>query len=388
MSDTTASTLAPGRFTAGRSGLFGFLFWGYLALLPTLGLYRFWVLTRKRQFYWMNTFIGGHPLEYTGTALEVMKGFLAIVALFLPAYMLSILLALQDTPIRIGGLAVLFALFWFFSGFAIYRGRSYRLSHTFWRGIRFGQTGSAWHYATRRFLWSLAMLPTLGLVYPFMVADLWRYRWTNTLYGDKAFAFTGTWRTVAGPYYRAYFFGAGPLAFLLGYGLARTYWGILWAPNLPQPLAVVIFIAAGLAALFAFPYFRSREMSLCYSSLQLNAARVTVEVGARRLFGQYLAFLLLTGLSVTALYFVASSYVFSGGIDTAGRVWVFSVVPLAGLTLLSFWMELIVDFGFWSRLAAGANYTGLASVVEVSQREGDADARGEGLADALNIGAF
>lgn len=388
MSETAAEPIAAGKFTAGRGSLFAFLFWGYLALVPSLGLYRFWVLTRKRQFYWMNTVIGGHPLEYTGTPIEVMRGFLAIVALFLPAYALSIVIALQDTLLRYAGLGVLFALFWYFSGFAIYRGRGYRLSHTFWRGIRFGQTGSAWRYATRRFLWSLVMLPTLGLVYPLMVADLWRYRWTNTFYGDKPFSFTGTWKTVAGAFYRAYAFGVAPLGILLLLGFARTYGILGWSPNLPLPLVSALSFLAALAAVAAFPYFRSREISSCYSAVRLGEARAFVHIGARRLFGQYFTFGILAAITISVVYALASAYVFGAGAEVGSRVWVFSALPLLFLTLFAFWMELIVDFGFWSRLAAGTRFTGLATLIDAQQRPDDADARGEGLADALNIGAF
>ena len=52
---------------------------------------------------------------------------------------------------------------------------------------------------TRRFGWSMLMVLTLGLVYPFMVGNLWRYRYLHTWYGDRQFGFTGSWQNVAGP---------------------------------------------------------------------------------------------------------------------------------------------------------------------------------------------
>ncbi len=372
--------LLPGRFTAERSRFFGILFLGYIAMLPTLGLYRFWLLTRKRQFYWMNSDINGHPLEYTGTPLEVMRGFFAIVALFLPAYTLSIFIALQSDLVRNTGLGVLFALFWYFSGYAIYRGRAYRLSHTYWRGIRFGQTGSAWRYAARRFLWSLLVVATLGLAYPFMVGDLWRYRWSRTWYGDRLFTFAGGWRTVAGPFYRAY---AGAI---VGTGVAF---------GAALPFAASLFWTAsfyGLVALFsllplllAFTYYRAREVTRCYSAIRLGEATVAVDLGARRLFGQYFVFALLCVGSFFILSLSFTFFVLNSGTDYA---FVASALPLAIIILYSFWMELIVDFGFWSRIAAGAIFTNLDSLRDTNHREDSADARGEGLADALNVGAF
>ena len=45
------------QFSGRRGELFGRLLRGYLLMLPTLGLYRFWLTTTKRRFYWQNTVI-------------------------------------------------------------------------------------------------------------------------------------------------------------------------------------------------------------------------------------------------------------------------------------------------------------------------------------------
>lgn len=55
-------------------------------MLPTIGLYRFWQATWKRRFYWQNTVIDGEPLEYTGTATQLLLGFFFALAFFLPIY--------------------------------------------------------------------------------------------------------------------------------------------------------------------------------------------------------------------------------------------------------------------------------------------------------------
>jgi uncharacterized membrane protein YjgN (DUF898 family) len=73
-------------FTGTRSELFGILIRGYLLMVPTVGIYRFWVTTWKRRFYWQNTVLDGEPLEYTGNALQLLIGFLFALAFFLPIY--------------------------------------------------------------------------------------------------------------------------------------------------------------------------------------------------------------------------------------------------------------------------------------------------------------
>ncbi|MCS6761459.1 MAG: DUF898 domain-containing protein [Candidatus Devosia symbiotica] len=55
-------------------------------VLPTVGLYRFWLLIWKCRFYWANTEINGDSLEYTGNAMQLLVGFLMALAVFLPLY--------------------------------------------------------------------------------------------------------------------------------------------------------------------------------------------------------------------------------------------------------------------------------------------------------------
>ena len=71
---------------AGRRGR---LFW--LALktsaltVLSLGVYRFWMKTRLRRYYWSSIRPGGVPLEYAGEPLEKLLGFL-IAVVFLAFY--------------------------------------------------------------------------------------------------------------------------------------------------------------------------------------------------------------------------------------------------------------------------------------------------------------
>jgi uncharacterized membrane protein YjgN (DUF898 family) len=105
-----------------------------LLLLVTLGIYRFWLTTDTRRFLWSNTEMLGDPLEYTGTARELLIGFLIAVAILIPFYAFIFLLAL--TQGFIGQLAgvIGFALATVLGHYAVYRARRYRLSRTVFRG--------------------------------------------------------------------------------------------------------------------------------------------------------------------------------------------------------------------------------------------------------------
>ncbi len=380
-------------FGGRRRAFLWLLLKGYLLMVPTLGVYRFWLTTRKRRYYWQNTTIGGDALEYTGNARQLLLGFLFALAFFLPVYAGFFVLSTQAGIVTLTGYGVLGALLWFFIGYAQYRGRDFRLSRTLWRGIRFDQRGSALAYASRRFLWSVLVLATLGLAYPFMAASLWRYRYTHIWFGDRQVSFTGTWKTVAGPFYRAYGAIAGlAMAMVLGaaYGDASDT-AIQFVP-----LTVLVLIG------IAQPYWRSREATRMFSSIRLGETSVATRIRFRTLLGQYLSLGSLLLLAVVGIG-IATVVLFgqlgeTGTLPTEGLSSLAFTGPggatiilggyLLGFGTFSLLAETIVDFGFWKAVARGTTITNLESLASVRATDEDPALVGEGLADALNVGSF
>ena len=134
---------------------------GAVLLAATLGIYRFWLATDIRRFLWSNTEIAGESsVEYTGTALELLLGFLIAIAILIPVYTVIFLAALdlgaigefsrRDARLRRA---------WCSCRYAIYRARRYRLTRTIYRGLRFHQEGSAWKFAFRAVAWWLVTAP-------------------------------------------------------------------------------------------------------------------------------------------------------------------------------------------------------------------------------------
>jgi len=379
------------QFTGGRGELFGRLLRGYLLMLPTLGLYRFWLTTTKRRFYWQNTVIGDDRLEYTGSAVQLLIGFLFAIGVFLPIYIGFFYLSFQSSTIAAIGYGAAALLLWFLSGYAIYRGRDFRLSRTLWRGVRFDQKGSALGYAVRRFFWSLLVLVTAGLAFPFMAGNLWRYRYSHTWYGDRQFTFTGSWKTVAGPFYRAWAVFAASIAMAVGASLA----GYGAAAGLSVLLALVV-------GCLCFVYYRSRETSRMFSAVRLGDASLDIEVKARSLLGQYLLYgvcvigaLIVLGLigyilssalnaNFRAADFSAANIARSGWIGVALGVGGY-LATVSAFTLLG---EVFIDCGYWMRVARGATILNLDSLDDVRATAEDSSVAGEGLADALNVGSF
>src|SRR5512140_3613228 len=84
----TSATAAPGavRFLGTRRAYWRLLIRGAVLLMVTLGVYRFWLTTDVRRFLWANTEVAGETLEYTGTPVELLIGFLVAIAILAPVY--------------------------------------------------------------------------------------------------------------------------------------------------------------------------------------------------------------------------------------------------------------------------------------------------------------
>ena len=391
------------KFTGTRREMAGLLLRGYGLLLPTIGLYRFWLTTWKRRFYWAHTEIDGDALEYTGNASQLFLGFLMAVAVFVPLYGLFFYLSTLSQEAALVGYGGVAVLIWFLMGYAIYRARDFRLSRTLWRGIRFDQAGSAWNYAFRRLFWSVLVLATAGLAYPFMAANLWNYRYRHSWFGDRQFGFTGSWKQLVGPFYLAWL----ACAVIGGIGLAMgSSMGALPDGGEPDPLG---YIPIGVALLLmgaVYLRYRARELTRMFSSVRLGEAALTVTLRASSLIGQYLlfgvallgAFILLAIGGLVVLGALAGDAFAGGGLDMAAfmqhlqsSVLVLLAIIMGYLLVLAaFTMvaELFLGLAFWKLVASNAAITGVHSLRSVMARGEDRALAGEGLADALNVGSY
>ncbi|MEO7221270.1 MAG: DUF898 family protein [Devosia sp.] len=408
MTETTAEART-GRveFTGGRQEMLGIILRGYALMIPTIGLYRFWQATWKRRFYWQNTVIDGEPIEYTGTAGQLLLGFFFALAFFLPIYITFFVLSMQGVDYVLIGYAVIVAVVWFLMGYAIYRARDFRLSRTLWRGIRFDLRGHALAYALRRFLWSIANVLTLGLIYPWMGSSLWRYRWNNTWYGDRKFEMGGNWRTIAGPYYSAYLLNVLAIGgTLLWIGTTKDLMAFEQIV-VPGPIGLGFCAACVLVFAFTLAFYRTRVASRMLSTLSVGEAKISVKIGTGALFGLFLIYVvavvaLLIVLALTALIALGGIFaaaaaggqapdaetvasLFESGTTNVALLIAIYLVVLGAFGMLA---ELILSLGWWKLLAKGTTITNPDSLRTVQSTAEDRALIGQGLADALNVGAY
>ncbi|MET0364291.1 MAG: YjgN family protein [Sphingobium sp.] len=167
-------------------------FTNLLLTIVTLGIYRFWATTRTRQYLWSRTQFIDEPLEWTGTGKELLVGFLLVALLFgIPFLFLNFgaqALVLQGHAgiAAILGIASFFAIL-YLTGVARFRALRYRLSRSYWHGIRGGSDNAGFGYG-----WSWLWKSTVGvlpfwLLVPWSMTTLWNDRWSLMSFGSQTF---------------------------------------------------------------------------------------------------------------------------------------------------------------------------------------------------------
>ena len=411
----------PGRGTArfaGRDAVYWrLMIRGAILLLCTLGIYRFWLATDQRRFLWGNTEIAGDALEYTGTARELLVGFLIAIAVLVPIYAGFFLAALASG--LVGGLSGIaaFVVLALFGHFAVYRARRYRLTRTVFRGLRLHQTGSAWLYAIYSICWWVMTFATFGLAYPWAQATLERYKMRNTFYGDMRGRFAGSgtklflhgillWALVIGPtlvgsVYAVRAINWSALAEALERGGDNVIGRIEGtSPNFDAALAFVSIAAlwSVVAAGLSYPVFQAMMLRWWTCGLRFGEMGARSKLRTGQMYALYLrsvGYFMLFGVIVAIAVGIAlgifhalaavldnGSFAEIGG--TVGGVIGYVVVMLGCSTIY----QVTVKLRLWRLSFETVELFGLRALDAVKAAGVPGSAFGEGLADALDVGGF
>jgi len=163
-----------------------------LLIICTLGVYRFWATARQRRYLWSRTQIIDDTLEWTGTGKEMFIGFLIVIAILAPFFLfiqfLFPALVARGKIEAAGGIITLFYIaLIYLGGFARFRALRYRMSRTFWHGIRGGSNDPGWNYGGE-YLGRYALVGmTMFIMFPWATTRLWNSRWNAMSFGPMKF---------------------------------------------------------------------------------------------------------------------------------------------------------------------------------------------------------
>lgn len=330
-----------------------------LLTIVTLGVYRFWATARQRRYLWSRTELIGDRLEWSGTGKEMFIGFLIVVAILMPFFLfIQFLFPAMIARGKEAAAAGIFMLFYigliYLGGFAVFRALRYRLSRTWWRGIRGGSDEPGWNYGGE-YLGRIALtLMTFWIVWPWAATRLWNARWNHMSFGPLTF------RTD-----------------LTAEGLKRR-----WAAVFLVPIAALIVAFGAVAAIGVASIGAGGEP---------NPTLFAIIFGLFLLV--YLIIPLMTLHWYAKFYRMAAESLSLGdlefGFDATTWQWLklfLGNLALAVVTLgfgLAYW-----GYRNWAFMVRHVHVYGHINVSDLTQSTTHAPGEAEGLADAFDVGAI
>ena len=348
-----AMTTAPGgharavRFTGHWQDYLKIAATNLLLTIVTLGIYRFWAKARERRYLWAHTQIIDDDLEWTGTGGEMLIGFLMVMGVFLGwgALMFGGAALLGQWFLIVGVIAFYIFLLWGF-GFAQFRALRYRLSRTYWRGIRGGSddsgVGYGWTALGNNFVAGL----TLGIMTPRAIVENWNDRIRKMSFGPHMLdsdvdtvGLQSRWMMIY-----AVYIGFGILAALTSPDPATVQPGFNPAEILP-----VLLLLVGLALVMT-----------SFWALFFRKAAATFRVGE-----------------------------LSAGFEVSTAEWLKFYARMVGLAIVTLGFGLLmVGYLRWKFVMDRLHLYGEIDVSSLTQSTTTAPKDAEGFADAFDIGAF
>ena len=335
-------------------------FTNLLLTIVTLGVYMFWARTRERRYLWSQTRFIDDRLEWTGTGLELFIGYLLALVLFvLPLGLVQF--AVQALAIRgqDGAAALLilgvYVAVMYLIGVAIFRALRYRLSRTYWHGIRGGTDLQGFRYGLSHLWKTIVGGLAAGLLVPWAMVSLWNERWNAMSFGPHEFRSDAQSGGLMARYLLYYL---APVVLFIGGLIMAAMVGPMGPVGAPGEIHVQIFlviavlyvgffVVLGLIALFFYAaYFREVVSNLSLGDLDFEFRARTLD-WLKLVVGNFLLVVLTLGI---------------GTIFIGYRNWTFFIRHLHAYGSLN-----LDDF---------------------TQSNTRQPGQGEGLLDAFDVGAF
>ena len=344
-------------------------FTNLLLTIVTLGVYSFWARARTRRYLWSRTRFIDDRLQWTGTGLELFIGAVIAFILFtLPSLVIG--LVFQGVIMRghqgLAGVmvAIIYPVLFYLIGVAKFRAIRYRLSRTFWHGIRGGSDDQGftfgWSYLWRTFVGYLA----LGLMIPWSMTTLWNKRWNAMSFGPMRVQARAEWRNIFGRYLLFYFspaflfIGLFALVAIIG-GLGALSGGFATSTGQPNPGAVAAIVIGAVIFVLGF-YVGLGLVAVTYYAAFFREAAGSMRLGALQF-----------------------------GFTARTKDWVLLYLGNVGLTIVTLGVGYIfVTYRNWAFFVRHAEAFGEVMLDDLTQSRTRDPGQGEGLLDAFDVGAF
>ncbi len=406
-----------------------------LLTVVTLGIYRFWATTRERRYLWGQTRFIDEPLEWTGRGIELFWGFVMVFFLVgLPLVIMQLALQgmiFQGQTFIVAAIVTTMAVFTLYlTGVAYFRTLRYRLSRTYWRGIRGGSHNPGFPYGLS-YLWKnglpylpgaivMAIGPFLnggsqiffviggillllaGLFYPWSSMSLWNERWSHMSFGPYHFESNANWTDLLKRYLLFYLV---PFMLFVGFLVAGVSVGAA-ADGGANPMAsaggvfgVVLIFLAVLGLYIVMPIaalmYYSKFFRVAVSALKLGNLEFEFKARSPDWILYWLANIAIMAIAYSAAFVPFSLFVAADPAVFAERMEAGESVVNAGFIISALLAIIPVAFGSaiiqyrnWKFFVTHMEAFGEVNLDQMTQSDTQASAHGEGLLDAFDMGAI
>ena len=278
-SPTTSQTLPQNAYYrvnfTGQAGEFFKIWIVNIALsILTLGIYSAWAKVRTQQYFYSNTLINGSGFNYHALPLNILKGRIIAVVLFV-----LYSFAVNSTPILALPAIILFviALPWM-----VIRALAFNARMTSFRGVRFNFEASYGEAAKIILLWPLLLIVTFGLTFPLIKHKYYDFVIKHSSMGTTAFRYSGKLTDMFVMYLIAMAIAAGiSTAMMILGGIFAAISGLAAASESSSPLmiwlassGVAIVIVLYLALyLIMWAFIQTKTTNLIMNNLHLAEHR-------------------------------------------------------------------------------------------------------------------
>jgi len=162
----------------------------------TLGIYSAWAKVRNKRYFYGNTLLAQSSFDYHASPIQILKGRLLIVGLFILYNVLS-----GTAPIVAGVffLAIFIALPWL-----ILKATQFNMRNSSYRQIRFDFKGDVGEMFGLYVILPILSVFTLWLAYPYAAYKQKHYLANRTHFGQSAFSFNGGSKEFFFAYYKPF----------------------------------------------------------------------------------------------------------------------------------------------------------------------------------------
>jgi uncharacterized membrane protein YjgN (DUF898 family) len=385
-----------------------------LLTIVTLGIYRFWATTRERQYLWSETEFIDDRLEWTGTGKELLIGFIIVVVfILLPFFAISFInqaLLLRGYGGAVGIVTLtIFGLIYYLTGIARFRGLRYKLSRTYWHGIRGGSNVQGGQYGWSYVWKSVCGMLAAGLLVPWSMMTLWNERWNEMSFGPHKFDAVGEHGETFKRFLLFYLVPFVMVFVILIFGVIAAF-AVGVGPSTadgsaPPEMGKLFAIGAGaillyyvgfgfVALAFYAKFFRVAIGGLSLRDLDLNFSARTMDwfklvLGDLALWA---ASALVTALPLAIILY--SMGIFNGyTLPQPGEepTFIQQAAPYAIIAFLLIPMSLVgpfIRYRHWKFFIVHMQAYGEVNLDDLTQSQTETSRHGEGLLDAFDVGAI